>query len=723
MSQMNDDSRLPARVGRDGALSAHQPTRGLGVIEEWESPATGLQDYVSMVLRRRWELIVPVAGIVALSILVTALTPRTYEASATLLVSETRNEHSQEPSSGAASTLTSMGSPNLDTHVQLLEGDSTAEATARWLRQHGGPDLSPEAVKTRTRAKAVRDTQLIRVITVAGTAEEAQAAANAAAEAYVTENRRRARGSSESTGRYLGEQLALAKQNLTRAEHAVRAFKEATGTVTTDASAADLLSRAASLRGEADKTGADLAQARQRLAKINAQLKEQNAVIQAGQVRDDAVIQQLRGKLAELQGRRLAAQAKYTAAYAGPLRQIDEQIESVKEQLSAEIKQVVRGTGGDLTIQQTLTSRMIEAQAEVASIDGRHVQVQSELRQAKTQLGRIPGRQLTLAGLQRQLDVAEAIYADLLKRSQEVEVGRVMALGNAEIAEAAARPRLPVRPNVLLNLVLGLLLGLAAGIGVAVIRDQLDDTVRDQGEAARLAHAPVLGTIPAFARPEARAMPLNGAVHGTALEAYRALRYCLDFATPGERGHVVLVTSAGPAEGKTTTVLNLAMAVALTGRKVVLVDTDLRRSGLRRMLEVHETKGITDLLMGEAELPEVLQRHEETGLLFITSGKQVLNPAELLDSRAMRDLMARLRAETDLIVLDSPPVLSVADTLVLSGLADVVLMVAVAGESHRHDLQLARQLLSHVGESITGVVLNKVGHRAGYGYHSRHYYY
>ena len=281
MAQTNEESRLPARMDRGPALTLDRAGRGLAVIEEWEPTPAGVQGYVNLLQRRRWAILISLAGVLALSLLVTALTPRTYEASATLLISET-GEGRAQVSSNEASALTAMGSPNLDTHVQLLEGDSTAEETARWLRQHGGPDLSPEVIKQRMRAKAVRDTQLIRIAAVAGSAEEAQKIATAAAEGYVTANRRRARGSSESTGRYLGEQLALAKQNLSRAEHAVQVFKESTGTVATDASATDLLARVAALRGDADTTGADLAQARQREAKIVSQLHEQNAVIRPG---------------------------------------------------------------------------------------------------------------------------------------------------------------------------------------------------------------------------------------------------------------------------------------------------------------------------------------------------------------------------------------------------------------------------------------------------------
>jgi len=723
MSYQGERPRLPARIEPDRTLAMAPQSRLPVLAEERDALAAGVQNYLHLFARRKATIVISLVGILALAVLATALTPRTYEATAVLLVSEVPKVEERPSQSPGVPVLALQGSPNLDTHVQLLLGESTAADTAEWLRAHDGPQFTAEALRPRIRAQAVRDTQLIRISALAGTAAEAQTIANAAASSYVAANRQRARGSSESAGRYLKEQLVDARQTLTKAQNALRAFRESTGTVTADAQASQLVGQVAGLRGDADKAEADLAQAQQRLSKLNSQLAQANATIGSGLVRNDAVIQKLRDRLADLESQKLEAQAKYTQAYPEPVARLDEQIATVRKQLGDEIRQVVRGNSGDLSLQQTLTSKMIETQAEVAATQARHRQVLAELAQAESRLTGIPGRQLALANLQRDEDVASGIYADLLKRAQEVEVGRVMALGNAEVAEAATKPLFPVKPNILLNLTVGLLLGLGVGLGLALIQDQLDDSVRDQAEAARLADAPILGTIPVFDRPtDAVLGPVNGA-HSTALEAYRALRYCLDFITPGERGRVVLVTSAGPAEGKSTTVLNLAMAVALTGRRVLLIDTDLRRSALHRMLEVEEAKGITDLLAGEAELAEVLQRNPKTGLMFIASGKQVPNPTELLESKAMRELLETLRGEADLIIFDSPPVLSVADTLVLASLADTVLMVCVAGQSHRYDMQLARQLLSHVGERIGGVVLNKVGHKAGYTYHDRYYYY
>jgi polysaccharide biosynthesis transport protein len=721
----NGDSRLPVPVETTPrALVREQGGRALArPFDTWEPPTPGVQDYVNVFLRRKWAVIISLAVVLMASIVITAITPRTYEATATVLVTEPPKQDSGQANSSQINPLTAAGSPNMETHVQLLQGDAEAVETAAWLRQHGGPELTPEVLEKRISSKSVRDTQLIRISAISGRAEDAQRIANAAAQAYISMNQRRARGGSETTGKFLGEQLEMVKQNVTRAENAVRAYKETTGTVSADASATDLTGRVASLQAECDRTGADLAQARQRLSQINRQLSEQNRIIGGGGGRDDVAIQKLKGQLADLKQKRMAAAAKYTSEFSEPVRQLDDQIKQLEAQLETEIRRVVRGPSGDLAIQQQLTSKRIDALAEVSALSGRHSQLQAELAQARSSLTRIPGRQLELANLQRQLDVAQGVYSDLLKKGQEVEVGRVMALGNVDVAEAASRPRLPVKPNVPLNLVLGLFLGLALGVGVALLQDQLDDSVRDPAEASRLASAPVLGTIPAFARPEQPGLLPASADHNNALEAYRALRYCLDFVTPGERARAILVTSAGPSEGKSTTVLNLARAVALTGKRVLLVDTDLRRFGLRRMLKIEETRGLTDVLMGEAELGEVLQKNIESGLTLLTAGKQVPNATELLDSPAMRQLLEALRDEADLVIFDSPPVLSVADTLVLASLADAVLMVCVAGQSHRHDVQLARQLLSHVGENITGIVLNKVGQKAGYGYHNRYYYY
>ncbi len=725
MSHSDEERPLPARRREVTLSTTGVEGSPIATFARFEGSPSPVESYVGVLLRRRWTVLGALAAVFSIACLVTVTSPRIYEARATLLVSDVADGRGIAGDQQMPPMMTAMAAPDLETHVQLIQGESTARETAKWLKEHGGPALSAEQVRAMLRADAVPKTKLVRVSSRARSPEQAQRVANAAVESYVAMSRRRAQSSAESASRYLSQQLGVARHNLSNAENALRAHKEATGIIASDAAAGALLDRVASLRADADKTKADLVEARVRLAKAADQWRRQNASIATGRVRDNAVVQQLRAKLVELEGKRLAAQAKYTKAFPGPLEQIEEQIRITRQQLDREIANVVGSGGGDLAVQQLLAGQMIQGEAQVAALEARSRDLQAELAAAEKELQKIPTQQVALARLERQVKVAEKIYSDLLARNQEVEVGRVMALGNTEVAEPASLPRLPIKPNVPLNLFLGLLGGLALGIALAVLQEQFDDTVRDQEEVTRLLGAPVLATVPMLSSSQPVSLGRVKNPPTRAIDAYRTLRYNLGFVAPDDGARVVLVASAGPQEGKTTTALNLATAAALSGRRVVLVDSDLRRPSLRRLLGTNGAKGMTDVLVGQARLEETLELIPETGLRFLSAGNRAPNPTDLLDSPQMRKLLGDLRRQSDLVVFDSSPLLAAADGLVLASMSDAVLTVCVPGESHRRALQRARTLLNNIGHDISGVVINKVRHRAGYGYgyYGGYYYY
>ncbi len=718
MPEHDSNPRLPARRPEQCSLTADGPGT-VAVRFSALDPCPGpLGGYLAILSRRRRTLIIAAAAIFGATCLLTMLSPRVYEATATILVSEPAGKIAG--GGGAQDQLQSMVSalsaPDIETHAALLEGRSTASAAAAWLKERHGLTLSPQQVERSIYARVVPRTHLIRLSSRASTPQGAQELANGTVRAYTEMNRHRAQGSAESASQYLDEQLAVAKENLTSAEEALREFKESTGTVAPDAAAGELLARVASLHTDIDKTKADLVQAEGRLGEVREQLARQNKSIAASQVRDNAVIQQLRAKLVELQGQRLLLESQYTSAFSAPVDQIDAQIRIVTDQLNAEIHNVVRGSGGDLTMQQDLVGQLIQGEAESAALRARAQRLQVELDGTGVELKKIPARQIMLARLQRQVEVAQGIHSDLLRRAQELEVGRVMALGNTEIVELADAPLLPIKPNVPVNLSLGVLLGLVVGTGLVLLREQLDDRVSDEAEIALFTQAPVLGMVPVFEGKGSTAALPSLTLRGRAADAYCSLRVNLSFLTPGTDGRTVLVTSAGPQEGKTTTAVNLAMAAAQSGRRVVLVDSDLRNPSMHRVLGMNGGKGLSDVLAGQAGLPEVARRFEGLSLSLIGAGTIPPNPTDLLDSQEMRDLVDLLRREADMVILDSPPLLLGADSLVLAGLSDVVLMVCEPGASHGHALQRARLLLNQIGRSISGVVLNRTPESPRYGY-------
>ena len=714
MAEHDGATRLPVPRAEFGALVRPTPT-GFAALNAAISPVTS---YLDLARRRKWTLLVAAAVVFGATCVVTLASPRIYEATATLLVSE--------PAAGSAPgaenadqlqvMMGAIAAPDIETHATLIQGKSTAAATAAWLQEHGGPKLSASQVGGAIQADIVPKTRLVRLRARARSSEAARQIANATASAYVELNRHRAQGSSESASQYLTEQLGIAKGNLDRSEEALRAFKESTGAIAPDASAGDLLARAASLRGDIDKTNADLAQTRERLGEVRKQLGRQDKSIQAARLRDNAVVQQLRAKLVDLEGQRLLLQSQYTDAFSAPVKQVEEQIRITRDQLHAEILTIV-GSGGDLAMQQTLVGQLIQGEAELAALGARERQLQAELTGTQGELDKMPARQITLTRLQRQVEVAQGIYSDLLKRAQEMQVGRVMALGNTDVVELADTPRLPIKPNVPANLALGLLLGLVVGAGLVLLQEQVDDTVNDEADVIRCADAPVLAAVPAFewhgTSAALPALTLNGKV----TDAYSGLRVNLGFLTPGGRGQAVLVTSSEPGEGKTTTALNLAIVAAQSGRRVVLVDADLRHSSLRQLMGLTNVRGLSDVLAGQATVAQVARAFEGSGLSLIACGARAPNPADLLDSREMRELVEQLRREADLIILDSPPLLAAPDSLVMADLCDAVVMVCVPGATHGRALQRARGLLNQIGRRVSGVVLNKVRPAGNYGYY------
>lgn len=288
----------------------------------------------------------------------------------------------------------------------------------------------------------------------------------------------------------------------------------------------------------------------------------------------------------------------------------------------------------------------------------------------------------------------------------------------------APRVAWKVAPNTASNLIYAAVVGLLVGICLALLQEYLDDRINMPEDARRIMGAPVLGFVPLV--EEAKARLVRQSHGGSLLESYRVLRTNVRFATVGNEGTTLLITSTVPGEGKSLTVANLAVAMALDGRSVIAVDTDLRRPTLHDKFDCVQRPGLTNVLVGNTSLDEALQETAIPGLRVLTSGPLPPNPAELLNSPAMRQLHAQLRERADVVIYDSPPFLASADAQVLSADVDGVLYVVQFGEARKSAIRHANDLMAQAHANVLGIVFNKItlsGIRDDYYYYGYYRYY
>jgi capsular exopolysaccharide synthesis family protein len=321
--------------------------------------------------------------------------------------------------------------------------------------------------------------------------------------------------------------------------------------------------------------------------------------------------------------------------------------------------------------------------------------------------------------------IANAVGGSLAGAVEDIETRdgqQVSPVKLTRVRDAQATAS-PVSPNVPLNLALGGLVGLALGVGVAVLRTVLDNKVRTPKDIENLTDRPLIGAIPFDPKAKERPLILEADPHNQRSEAFRALRTNLQFLEM-DGGNSFVVTSSLPSEGKSTTTINLAVALADAGKRVALLDTDLRKPKVAQYLNMEGGAGLTDVLIGRARVADVMLPWGNRPLYILPAGKIPPNPSELLGSKQMNQLLEALGKEFDVVLCDAPPLLPVTDAAVLSKSTSGAIVIVAVGRTTTHQLDGALDALATVGSKVAGVVLTMVpthgpdsyGYGYGYGY-------
>lgn len=458
------------------------------------------------------------------------------------------------------------------------------------------------------------------------------------------------------------------------------------------------------------------------------QLAQAGSIDAVPAVRDNEAIHDLLKRQTDLGTQYAEALNQYGPNYPKVLR------------LQAQLKEMEQLVGREKT---NIASRI---EAEYRGARQRELLLSQALEKQKAETNRMAEKLVQYNILKREAEANKQLYEGLLQKLKEAGISAGLRSSNIRVVDPALVPPTPVRPQKARNILLALLVGLVGGMGLALLREYLDNTVKTPDDIDSLSRLPSLAVVPAFAMLNGygrmpkllRSSTGNGKETRVELvsynlpqsqisEAFRALRTSLLLSQAEHPPQVILVTSALPQEGKTTAAVNLAVTLAQLGDRTLLVDADLRKPGIGRALSLAEGKyaGLSSYLAGVSSLELVTVPHPViTNLAAIPTGPVPPNPADLLSSRRLSEAIAALRQDYKFIVMDSPPIMAATDAVILSVLADGVLLVVRSGETPKGVFMRARDLLGGVKCRLLGVVLNAVDSNSpGYYYSYRYYPY
>jgi capsular exopolysaccharide synthesis family protein len=549
---------------------------------------------------------------------------------------------------------------------------------------------------------------------------------NAIAETYVFSNLEKRTEANSTTGDFLQKRIAELQQQIRTAEERLVNYAKNNQIISLDPNQNTVVERLAGLNrqlleAENDRKSAEAAYNAARLPNAAAALAES----------DPKQANDIETKLVDLRQKR--AQLLVDATEEAPeVKEVDQQLGELEKQLK-DLR-----SRKSTTLLTNLHTRYQETLEREQSLRKSFEQQRAEtLSQSEAAINyRI---------IQQEIETNKSLLNGLLQGAKENDVVMAGKPNNISIVDYALTPDSPVGPNRARTIIAAFFLSIGLGVGLALFFEYLDDTVHSTEEVERVLHLPALAVIPSVGHatrrrlipgttalqkqnghdPNSSELLMNVDGRSPLAEAYRHLRTSVLLSTAGRAPKSLLVTSSLPGEGKTTTAVNTAISLAQTGASVVIIDADMRRPRLQTIFGMKGQEGLSSILssdIAQGEMLELVRHDEESGLSVLTSGPIPPNPAELLGSEQMRRLVAALQANYTHVVIDSPPVSSFTDGVLISTMVDGVLLVVHGGKSSRHIVRRSKQLLSDVGAKIFGVVLNNVNLQSHDYYYYQSYY-
>ena len=712
-----------------------------------ETDSFSYSDFYHAALKRRWLMLLIFLGVVFLAIIYTIRQPRIFEAACTVqidlrsdqIMSEFREVHQL----GDLSYWQTQS--YLETQYKIIQSDKVAQLVVE--RLHLDRDLTflgldkiedeaelaeqlekvnpVRALKQSIIVDPITDSRLVRIIYQGKDPKMITTISNTIAEVYLEQNLERKMSSTRNAINWLREQMGDLKKKLEESERELYEFKKENNILSTgmDEKVNIIGTRLIELSKDASREKAEYLRQKARYESLMSAIPVEGLEdIAAVSFFRDSLIKDLKITYTNLRNKHIELLEKYREKHPDVML-VKSKLDMARENLHREINNIIAGVKSEYQASEKSMLSLI-----------------AELEKAKSKAQDLTLKEVEFNRLMREKESNQHLFEQVLGRLKEIDLSSMLKVNNLSILDKAKVPNNPVKPRVMMNILVGAFLGLILASAAAFVLEAADNTLKSADDIERHLGVAMLGIVPSVKIRQGTEDNMKSSFiadrysyfkpKSSMAECMRTIRTNISFISPEKPVRKLLVTSASPKEGKTTICSNLGITMAQSGKKVLLVDSDMRRPRLHKVFDLKNEYGLSNIIMGSMTEEDTIRTTGIENLDILSCGPVPPNPAELVGSNKFKEIVNRLSEMYDLVVFDSPPVIAVADAMIISSLVDGVIHVVECGKTIRDVAFQAEKQLNDVNANVLGVIINNLdldnreyGHYYYYYYHRYGYYY
>jgi len=715
-------------------------------------------DYIKIVYHYRLLITCVFLLIFAITAVYTLKSPKIYQATAKVLLEDKGKQDLLFLANQGVNATT------INNNMEIMKSRPVLGLAYQLVLKHKDSDTFPMVLsgapisnmQAKLKVESKRETDLLAISYESTNPQEAMTTVNSVSEALQQQNTQYARLEFTTIREFLENQLDALSRRLQTSEEDLRAYKIENSMTELSEETKSLIEKSADAQALYEEAVTNSAIASKTYMYLKNQLVKQDSLISnVNNILATPYIDELRKNIVETQATiaRLVSKNGYTMDHP-QIKQLSDETDNLRGKLIAEISRVSAvksGSSDPLEYRSDLIQKIAVAQIDMSVAVAKVEAMKSSVDNYNQRMTTLPDKELELARLTRNLAIDEKIHGIMVEKYEDAKVAEQAKMGNVRIIERAELPSIPIKPKTTMNMIIGLLLGLTVGIASAFIVHSMDTKIRTVEDLEALVKLPLVGTIP-FINESSSGYEMLANIAGDApdenqkeiekslqyvvaqlvtqyapkspiSESYRTLRTNILAKKP--QGPVtIMVTSSGPKEGKSTTISNLAIAFAQMNAKIVLVDFDMRRPMLQNKFAIEKETGSSDYLIDEdISVDNIIKQSGIPNLDLITSGFVPPNPAELLASSRVDQMLIDLKKRYDIVLIDTPPIIAVTDAMILAKKVDMLYLLIRIGQTEKGLVRRAREMMGNINASINGIIANGLVVQKYYSRYNNYYYY